>query len=294
MTARVLEYRPLAMADLIPTLPSDWLRIFLDLYWFAPPVALWRAVEARLVARQEFVAPMLDLGCGHGRFTTAIFGAHKPITVGCDLSLKQLVSARDSGAYKTLALADGHCLPFPCGVFATALSNSVLEHIRNPLPVLRESARALRQGGRLVITVPSDRFHSYLAGTKKHQATGHFGLAAAYNAAVDQQFQHYHYHTPNEWARLFQSVGLELVQEHYYMAPAAAAVWDGMNQQFGVGRRSVFSILVSPRLRKMGYQRLVAGVLPHILEKRLRVYYDMDVAPGETGAGLLLIAEKTA
>jgi len=290
----VLEYRPLAMADLISTQPTDWLQNFLELYWFAPPVALWRAVEARIVARQEFVAPMLDLGCGHGRFSAAIFGNDRPITVGCDLLFHQLVTARHSGAYRTIALADGHSLPFPSGTFATTLSNSVLEHIPNPSPVLHESARALRKGGCLVITVPSDRFHNYLAGTKKHQATGQFGLAAAYNAAVDQQFQHYHYHTPNEWARLFQSAGLELVQEIYYMAPAAAAVWDVMNQQFGVGRRSIFSILVSPRLRRLGYQRLVAGVLPRILEKRLRVYYEMDVAPGETGAGLLLIAEKTA
>ena len=290
----MLEYRPLAMADLIPTQPTDWLQNFLDLYWFAPPVALWRAVEARIVARQKFVAPMLDLGCGHGLFATAIFGTRRPITVGCDLLFHQLVTARDGGAYQATALADGRSLPFPCGMFATALSNSVLEHIPNPSPVLHESARALRKGGRLVITVPSDRFHNYLAGTKKHQATGRFGLAAAYNAAVDQQFQHYHYHTPNEWARLFRSAGLELVQEIYYMAPAAAAVWDVMNQQFGVGRRSIFSILVSPRLRRLGYQRLVAGVLPRILEKRLRVYYEMDVAPGETGAGLLLIAEKIA
>jgi hypothetical protein len=76
------------------------------------------------------------------------------------------------------------------------------------------------------------------------------------------------------------------------MAPEATAAWDRMNQRYGVGRRSLFSVLVSPRLRRLGYQRLVAWTLPHLLNRRLRPYYEMNVSPGETGAGLLLVAEK--
>ena len=76
------------------------------------------------------------------------------------------------------------------------------------------------------------------------------------------------------------------------MAPAATAFWDRMNQKYGVGRRSIFSILVSPRLRRLGYQRLLARLLPRLLDRRLRPYYDLDLAPGQTGAGLLLVAER--
>jgi len=282
------------MADLNPTQTTDLLQTFLELYWFAPPVALWRAVEARAVARQHFNAPLLDFGCGHGRFSTVIFGTQRPITAGCDLLHAQLIAARDSGAFQSVARADGHRLPYAAGTFASVLSNSVLEHIPDPLPVLRQIARVLQTGGRLVVTAPSDRFHEYLGTSRKHRSTGQPGLAAAYNAAVDQQFQHYHYHTPNEWARLFQTAGLELLHETYYMAPGATVVWDRMNQQYGVGRRSLFSILVSPRLRRLGYQRVVARVLPRLLGRRLRSYYEMDVAPGETGAGLLLVAEKAS
>ncbi len=288
----VLEYAPFVMADMVPTQPTDLLQTFLKLYWFAPPVALWRAVEARALARQQFFAPMLDLGCGHGRFSLAIFGADRPITAGCDLLHSQLVIARESGAYQNVILADGHRLPHRSGTFASILSNSVLEHIPDPSPVLREFARVLRADGRLVITVPSDRFHDYLAVSQKHRATGQLGLAAAYNAAVDEQLQHYHYYTPSEWARLFQVTGLELMVEAYYMAPAAAAKWDHMNQQYGIGRRSFFSVLVSPRLRRLGYQRLVAQTMPRLLDRRLRRYYEMDVVPGETGAGLLLVARR--
>jgi ubiquinone/menaquinone biosynthesis C-methylase UbiE len=281
------------MSDLITTQNTDLLRTFLELYWFAPPVALWRAVEARAVARQRFSAPMLDFGCGHGRFAVAIFGAEQSITAGCDLLDFQLALARDAGAHRTVSQADGHHLPYPDGYFATAFSNSVLEHIPQPAPVLAEISRVLQPGGQFIITVPSDRFHDYLEVSRKHRASGYVGLAAAYNAAVDQQLQHYHYHTPNEWARLFRETGFELLKETYYMAPAATGVWDRMNMQYGVGRRSLFSVLVSPRLRRLGYQRLVARILPRILERRLRPFYEMDLSPGETGAGLLLVAEKT-
>jgi len=282
------------MTDLIPTQTADILQTFLKLYWFAPSEALWRAVEARAVARQPFHAPLLDLGCGHGRFAVAIFGNERPIAAGCDLLHFQLAVARDGGAYQSLALADGHRLPYPAGAFATVFSNSVLEHIPDPTPVLAELARVLRADGRLVITVPSDRFHDYLARPQQHHAAGQRGLASAYKAAIDQKLEHYHYHTPNEWARLFRQAGLELVHESYYMAPATTALWDRMNQQFGVGRRSAFSVLVSPRLRPLGYQALIARLLPRLLYRRLRPLYALDVAPGQTGAGLLLVAATPA
>ena len=271
---------------------ADLLQTFLKLYWFAPPVALWRAVEARAVARRRFYAPMLDFGCGHGRFATALFRTDRPIAAGCDLLRYQLLVARQSGTYQTLSLSDGHHLPYPCGAFATVFSNSVLEHIPDPTPVLSEIARVLGPEGRFITTVPSDRFHDYLATARDHLARGQTGLAAAYNAAIDEQLQHYHYHTPNEWARLFHHAQMELVHQAYYMAPEATALWDKMNNRYGIGRRSYFSILVSPRLRRLGYQRLLARVLPRVLDRRLRPYYEMDLAAGETGAGLLLVAQK--
>lgn len=281
------------MADCIPTQSADLLRTFLELYWFAPSVALWRAVEARAVARRCFARPMLDFGCGHGRFAVAIFGTNRPIDAGCDLLDFQLKVARECGAYRTVAHADGHHLPYPGAAFATVFSNSVLEHIPDPTPVLSEIARVLQWEGRLIITVPSDFFHHYLDIPRKYRAQGQMGLAAAYNAAIDARLEHYHYHTPQEWAELFGRCGLELVDQAYYMAPAAAATWDRLNYRYGVSRRSWFSILVSPRFRRLGYQSLLARWLPGILQRRLNPYYEMGLSAGEKGAGLLLVAQKT-
>ena len=260
------------MKDVMTIQSKDLLQTFLKLYWFAPPVALWRAVEARAVARQRFYVPLLDFGCGHGRFAAAVFGTDRPIMAGCDLLHHQLVIAHQGGAYQTLSLADGHHLPYASGTFATVFSNSVLEHIPDPKPVLSEIARVLGPDGRFITTVPSDRFHDYLAISRAHLAQGQVGLAAAYNAAIDEQLQHYHYHTPNEWARLFHHAQMELVHQVYYMPPQATALWDKMNNRYGIGRRSCFSILVSPRLRRLGYQRLLARVLPWVLDRRLRSF----------------------
>jgi len=275
------------MADLILPQDTDILQTFLKLYWFAPPEALWRAVEARAVTQVSFRAPMLDLGCGHGRFALAVFGTQRPIAAGCDLLHLQLLVARGGGAYQTLARADGHRLPYPTATFATVFSNSVLEHIPHPAPVLEEITRTLQPQGRFVITVPSDRFHDYLAIPTD-------GNPADYRAAIDQKLHHYHYHSPAQWAQLFHAAGLQPVSAAYYMAPPAAHIWDGMNKQYGIGRRSPFTLLVSPRLRRLGYQRLVARLLPRLLDRRLRPYYEMDVPPDQAGAGLLLVAEKLA
>lgn len=275
------------MTDLILPQDTDLLETFLKFYWFAPPEALWRAVEARAVTQASFHAPMLDLGCGHGRFALAVFGPQQSVTAGCDLLHFQLLVARGGGAYRTLACADGHHLPYPTAAFATVFSNSVLEHIPDPAPVLVEIARTLRPQGRLVITAPSDHFHDYLE-TPPH------GDPYGYRAAIDQTLHHYHYHSPAQWAQLFHAAGLQPVSAAYYMAPAAARVWDRMNRQYGIGRRSPFTLLASPRLRWLGYQRLVARALPRLLDRRLRPFYAMDISPTETGAGLLLVAEKPA
>ena len=53
---------------------KDYLADFLNRYWFAPPVALWRSIEAKALSTLDYPAPMLDFGCGDGLYTEAIFG----------------------------------------------------------------------------------------------------------------------------------------------------------------------------------------------------------------------------
>jgi SAM-dependent methyltransferase len=265
----------------------DFLPEFLKRYWFAPPVALWRAIEAQALTAVDFPAPLLDFGCGDGMFTDAVFGK-QPGIYGCDIAQGELPSARDSGVYaQGVQFADGHALPYRDGTFGSCYSNSVVEHIPDPHNVLPELARVLRPGGVLVLTVPSDRFHALLDGVKHASSKD---AAKAYADRVDKLFAHHHYHTADEWRVLLQSCGLQLTLARYYVAPPAVEAWDHMNREYNIGGRSFFNLIASPRLRGLGYQSLLARQIPRRVEPRLRPLY--EASDPNDGGGLLIVGTK--
>ena len=266
----------------------DFLADFLHRYWFAPPVALWRSIEARALTAVDFPAPLLDFGCGDGLFTEAVFGK-QPGIYGCDIARGELPGARDSGVYwRGVQFGDGHALPYPSGAFGSVYSNSVVEHIPDPHNVLPELGRVLRPGGLLVLTVPSDRFHELLDGVRRAPTKQ---AAQAYATGVDKLFAHFHYHSADEWRVLLQATGMQLVQATYYVSPAAVAAWDRMNRDYGIGGRSLFNIAASPRLKWLGYQSIMARQVPARLLPKLRPLYD-EQNPN-AGGGLLVVGRKT-
>ena len=278
---------------ILKTQTQDYLTASLSTYWFAPPVALWRAVELRVAAQERYERPMLDLGCGDGLIGQVLFGAEGCVDVGFDPWMDQLRQAARSGVYRHLDLANGHHLPYPDNTFATAFSNSVLEHISDVAPVVIEVGRVLRPGARFIFTVPSDAFRSLLDGYIRLMETRNVDQAERYASAVDVWLEHYHYHTPEEWGDLLSVAGMTLLKARYYIPEAVERLWDQMNYCYGVNRsRSAWGILASPRLRSLGYQALLRRLVVRNLGRRWRSHYEMDVPPGEKGGGLLVVAEK--
>jgi SAM-dependent methyltransferase len=271
----------------------DYLGELLTTYWFAPPVALWRAVELRVAAAERYVRPLLDLGCGDGLIGRVLFGTEGDVDVGFDPWLDQLRQAARSGVYLHVDLSNGDRLPYPDGAFATVFSNSVLEHIPDVAPVLRETGRVLRDGGHFVFTVPSDAFRSLLDGYVRRRDAGDEQGAEVYAASVDAWLEHHHYHTPSEWQDLLAVAGMTVLKTRYYVPVETERLWDRMNDRYGVRRRrSAWGMLVSPRLRSLGYQTLLRRVVVRYLSRRWRPYYEMDVPPGEKGGGLLVVARR--
>ncbi len=74
-----------------------------------------------------------------------------------------------------LLVADGRSLPFPAHSFDHAYSVSVLEHIPEPgdEQALRELARVVKPGGRVLVTVPYAR--SYREDWRRRPTYGHEG-----------------------------------------------------------------------------------------------------------------------
>jgi len=94
-------------------------------------------------------ARVLDAGAGEG-----IYRHHftRQRYLGLDLGIGD-----SNWNYRHLdVIGDLAALPFPDGAFDACLNIVTLEHVREPVRVLREIARALAPGGRLLLVVPQD------------------------------------------------------------------------------------------------------------------------------------------
>lgn len=278
----------------MPTPKRDYLTLLLKQYWFAPPVALWRAVELRVLAAEEFARPILDLGCGDGLIAQVLFQDEDPIEVGFDPWWEQVRQSPATGRYRMVQQALGDAMPYPSNTFATIFSNSVLEHIKDLEPVLKESARVLRPGGHFIATVPSDAFRHLLLGYRKHADAGDIEGAEAYATRVDQRLAHYRYPTPQQWKEMLAKAGMRLIRTRYYIPAEVESLWDQGNNRYGINEDSwpFYRWLASPRLRKLGYQKLVKNYVVKHLSQRWRAAYEMDVTEGNFGGGMLVVGEK--
>jgi SAM-dependent methyltransferase len=117
--------------------------------------------EARgeaLLQRLPRGGTILEVGCGTGGLMVAAARAGRAIT-GVDIAARWLVVARrrlsDHGLSAPLLAASAERLPWPDGSFDVIAADSVLEHLDAPGPALREWARVLRPGGRLVVWSPN-------------------------------------------------------------------------------------------------------------------------------------------
>lgn len=106
---------------------------------------------------------VLDLGCGTGRHLRRLDRAGVA-TVGADFSLGMLRVARRHVPRALLVGADlQRGLPFAGARFDAALCSLVGEHLGELHRTMRDTARAVRPGGRLVFTV----YHPDLAAAGK-------------------------------------------------------------------------------------------------------------------------------
>jgi SAM-dependent methyltransferase len=140
--------------------------------------AVLRAVESRFYFAVDLPGPTLDVGCGDGHFARMTF--NRRIEAGIDPWWGPLQKAERSAAYDLVLQGMGDRLPFPDGHFASAFSNSVLEHIPDVQAVLNETSRVLGENGRFLITMPSHHFSEWLGGAQLCERLNLPGLADRY------------------------------------------------------------------------------------------------------------------
>ncbi|MCW2282518.1 demethylmenaquinone methyltransferase/2-methoxy-6-polyprenyl-1,4-benzoquinol methylase/ArsR family transcriptional regulator [Rhodoblastus acidophilus] len=113
-------------------------------------------VEAAIIdAAGTGFARLLDIGCGAGRMLE-LLAPRAEQAVGVDLSPAMLGVARaqiEQAGLRNVQLRQGdiYALPVEGGVFDLAVVHQVLHYLDTPARALREAARALAPGGRLIV-----------------------------------------------------------------------------------------------------------------------------------------------
>ncbi len=222
-----------------------------------PATAFWRAVEIRgLVADGGLpkTGRGLDLGCGDGLVTELIcteLGARWSL-IGADPDERELSLAAECGLYERLLHCEGSNVDAKDAEFDFVLSNSVLEHVLELEPTLREVSRVLRPGGRFVFTVPAPRFHANVGspGILARLATG-TSNASDYHLELDRRLAHVRYLDSDDWRRALANVGLEMISTLPYLTRTETRRWAAVSN----ATAGVLGRLTGRHLRPIDIQR---------------------------------------
>jgi SAM-dependent methyltransferase len=223
---------------------------------------LWRAAEIEhLVAHGLPQGRGLDLGCGDGLLTRVVLEEKGPRdVVGVEPDPAEAAMAQALGIYAAVYVVRGDRVPEPDAAFDWVLSNSVLEHIDDLEPVLREVGRLLRLGGHFVFTVPGPDFHACLRGPRLG------GSRDAYLRRLDERLAHRRYWNRAEWTSALERHGMRVESMSEYLTVAEVRRWEsisgltaGLLYSLGRGRRQPIDLQRSLGLRRQG-RRMPAAV----------------------------------
>jgi SAM-dependent methyltransferase len=178
-----------------------------------------RAVEGRLMRQVKLTPPIIDIGCGDGHFASATYDFK--INVGIDPEPGSLREAKGRGSYESLVQSFGADLPFPSGTFASGISNSVLEHIQNLEPVLRELNRVLVPNAPFAFTVPNPGYREQLGIPRILKRVCLHRLADLYRDWFMEMSRTYNLFHEDGWRDLLNRTGFHIIRSKRYFSPNA-------------------------------------------------------------------------
>lgn len=161
---------------------------------------------------------VLDIGCGDGALTLELRRDGASLAVGCDTDPRMIgnaiAAATEQQAAPSYLLAAAEHLPFCSRSFDLVTAVTVLAFVAEPDAALREIARVLKPGGRLVI----GELGKWSLWAASRRLRGLFGLAPIWSAA--------RFRTPTQLRVLAEAAGLrleEVVGAVYYPRSAVIA-----------------------------------------------------------------------
>jgi ubiquinone/menaquinone biosynthesis C-methylase UbiE len=274
---------------------KNYLRKYLEIYPESPGLALYRALEARLLASHEYKEPVLDLGCGDGSFSSGLFSGTKIGNVcGLDISIDDARCANSKRVYRYIILGDIQKMGIKNGAFQTIYCNCVLEHVRKIRESICEIGRITRTGGSFVFTVPSEKYGELLFFYSLYKKMKWSSRAEKYLNRVNQKLNHFHCYAFPVWQEMLEEAGFEVTRWCYYSSPKSHKIYDLMFNSFGIGKVTVIAVhfRLARICDKLGigfFRKLIAALFGRVLSK----YYENDKNEAKfEGGGLFIEARK--
>ena len=181
------------------------------------PSYVWRAGQERrlqLIAKWTALeeARVLVAGCGVGMYAHQIRQRFTDAVQAFDIELERV---RDTRAKIPQALvAAGERIPFCDNTFDVLLSHEVIEHVEDDHASVREMARVLKPGGRVVLFCPN-RWYPFETHGHYWQGKYHFGNTPLINYLPkpwrDQLAPHVRAYSAADIRRLVSGCSVEII-----------------------------------------------------------------------------------
>ena len=239
-----------------------------------PSLAAWRAAELKALRHLSFAPPVLEIGCGNGRFASLLL---PHVDWGVDVNPREVaLCARNNGTYHRVRCMDARRLIFADGVFSTVFANCVIEHIPDLSRVLKECRRVLREGGVFIATVPLIEMNRHLLLESRW-----------YSRLRATQLQHHHLLAEAAWLDALSRAGFFSVRITPYLPARLCELWDRVDGPLSLG--------AGPLTLGRAY-RLALRLLPVSWRSRLNLQWRqyfieaLQVNPSETPCAILIEA----
>lgn len=171
--------------------------------------AIWRSHEIFALAGYKLKRPILDLGCGDGRYAKWVL--NDKMDIGLDISRSAIKKAIKNNAYHEYIIANAGKIPLKNNSVNTIFSNSAFEHFKNLDKTLSEMNRILKKDGTLIFTTHSPLSNKFTS-VKFLKKFGFNFLAKIVQKIFVRQLQLNSLRTQKKWTELLQSRGFTIVE----------------------------------------------------------------------------------
>jgi SAM-dependent methyltransferase len=236
------------------------------LYPHIPPMTTWRAWEFGAYRRYTLPEPVLDVGCGDGRFFQLVWPEVRDV-VGVEMDPGAADAARRSGVYREVHVAHAHQVQLPDEAFGSAFANCSLEHMDHLAQVLHRVCRSLRPGAPFLFSVVTEHFLEWTVLSRLVAEVGE----VARGRVLQDEYERYHHlvsaFPPEVWAAHLNEAGFDVEEHVPILPPLTSRLFLFVDQLWHVPRPPgelgdiLHPCIVGLREFPEAFRQILAGVL---------------------------------